>query len=186
MPLAHSIGILDHARKAVRTRAATRGKIKVSPIQAPWFIPCRACVTIWSNLDMIHVILRLEQELARVECSKGEFQNTTRKRNKLCIQCKKSFFRFLAGLDFAQAFENFFEVTSALSFPPDAIPSASGFMYVYARIQDGSCIPGGPLKWHFAFGTCVLIMRDSVSIKMISCDASLEALCSGIGFHAPP
>lgn len=28
-------------------------------------------------------------------------------------------------------------------------------------------------------------MRDSVSIKMISCDASLEALCSGIGFHVP-
>lgn len=26
-------------------------------------------------------------------------------------------------------------------------------------------------------------MRDSVSIKMISCDASLEALCSGIDFH---
>lgn len=79
---------------------------------------------------MIHVILRLEQELARVECSKGEFQNTTRKRNKLCIQCKKTFFRFLAGLDFTQAFENFFEVRSALPFPPDAGPSASGFMYV--------------------------------------------------------
>lgn len=88
-------------------------------------------------------------------------------------------------MDFTQAVENFFEIRSALPFPPDAIPSASGFMYVYARIQDGSCIPGGPLKWHFAFGTCVLIMRDSVSIKMISCDASLEALCSGIGFHVP-
>jgi hypothetical protein len=134
-----------------------------------WYMPNRA----------------LNKSLPELNVPKGEFQNTTGKRNKVGIQCNKTLLVFLAGLDFTQASQNFFKVRSALPFPPDAVPSASGFMYVYARIQDSSCIPGGLLKWNFAFGTCIMIVHNSVSINMVNCDASLEASCSGIDFHVP-